>query len=831
VNEPDGDRSDEAIETGIVEAAARAKVPTGVPKAAGPPVGTVSKGSDRLQKPIPIPPKLASFPAALKALPNWLLWRYLPPKASGGKWRKVPFQPNGKTADTTDRSTWSPYEECCAAYARGGFDGLGFVFDGEIGADGLCYCGVDFDACVNDGAKIDSLARKRIKQLNTYTERSVSGTGFHCIVRAEPLDRIVKFDGVEVYTRARYFTFTGCCFGEIKAAPTEVRALVDEVRAKEAAAKQQKSGPSRPDGVETSQWFEALSPELKDEVVDHALGVIATSTRFLELEANGGNNDQYFKLTTSVARSGAPNAENIFVKYASTAKNADSEDARRQHYSRCCASQVTGNQPISVGTLLHTARGGGANFDRWKRQMPSVAVLRPGERKPLHGGVYSPDEALELLNSHYLIGKTEQEIGIFRIKDDESLAFTPPEQFKLDVANIFVRPAGGSAKPIPVEKFWKEHPRRHERKIVFKPGGTTAPDEFNLWRGFGVEPRKGWQKQRRLLRHLYQVICRRDKAKFKYLIRWLAWAVQHPDKHPGVVIVLKSRKQGTGKSTLGVVMLKIFGPHGALVDDKERLLGRFNDWLETTSFVLGEEVLWAGDHKTTDKLKSVITADTMQIERKFGGCHQIPNRLHVIMTTNHDHAVAAGVGDRRNVVYDISDERACDGAWFDPLYRDLDDGGTREFLRLLQSVKLGHWHPRQILKTAEATEQQRMSGDSESQWSQACINADAIVGAGKGPYGTDRTYDLGAKISSEALREAYAGYCKQHGLRPANEEVFGKACTDMFGPRKRCKAQQDEVLGIFPGVVGKRRRRPWGYYVPLGNTWQKKLDGRLGIKK
>ena len=205
--------------------------------------------------------------------------------------------------------------------------------------------------------------------------------------------------------------------------------------------------------------------------------------------------------------------------------------------------------------------------------------------------------------------------------------------------------------------------------------------------------------------------------------------MQNPDKHPGVIIVLKSRKQGTGKSTLGVVMLRIFGQHGALIDDSERLLGRFNDWLEPISFILAEEILWAGDHKTADKLKSRVTADTVQIERKGGAIRDIPNRLHIMMTTNHDHAVAAGVGDRRDVVYDVSDERACDKNWFDPIYQDLDDGSTSEFLYFLQNVKLGEWHPRQILKTAEATEQQRMTGDSICQWSQACIYADAIVGA------------------------------------------------------------------------------------------------------
>jgi hypothetical protein len=436
-------------------------------------------------------------------------------------------------------------------------------------------------------------------------------------------------------------------------------------------------------------------------------------------------------------------------------------------------------------------------------------------RDRLHGGTFSSAAALKLLNSHYLIGKSEQDSGIFRIRDDGSLAFTTSEQFTLEVGNIFVKSSDGSNKPTRAEKFWKEHQWRHERIIVFKPGGTTDPSEFNLWRGFGVEPRRGWQKQRHLLRHILQIICRRDKTKFKYLIRWLAWAIQNPDKHSEVIVVLKSRKQGTGKSTLGAVMLQIFGAHGALVDDKDRLLGRFNDWLETKSFVLGEEIMWAGDHRSTDKLKSMITADKIQVERKNGAIREIKNRLHPMMTTNHDHAVDAGVGDRRNIVFDVSDEHASDPSWFGPLYRDLEADGINEFLWFLQSLQLGNWHPRQIIKTAEATEQQRMSADSVCQWARACIEADAIVGA-QGLYAA--IHDLGAKISSEALREAYTGYCKQQSLRAVNGVSFGVACTEMFGPRRKLQAQQNS------------KRRPYGYDVPSGNRWQAKVDKRLGIK-
>lgn len=485
----------------------------------------------------------------------------------------------------------------------------------------------------------------------------------------------------------------------------------------------------------------------------------------------------------------------------------------------------------------------------------SAGATGAPKRKPLCGGVYTPEEALALLNSYFFIGKNNQETAVFRVNDDGSAAFMQPEQFKLAIQNIFVEYSDRPNKPIPAEKFWKESPHRREREIVFKPRGTTDPREFNLWRGFGVEPRKGWQKQRRLLRHIREVICRRDKNKFKYLIRYLAWSVQTPDKHSGVVIMLKSRKQGTGKSTLGKVMLDIFGQHGALIDDKERLLGRFTDWLENVCFVLAEEILWAGDHKAADKLKSILTADTIQIERKFGSLRQIPNRLKTIATTNHDHAIAAGVRERRNVVFDVSDDHTGDKGWFDRLYQDLDAGGTSEFLDFLLHIKLGDWHPREILKTAETIEQQRMSGDSVSQWSQGCIEADAIIGDGS------RQYELGTRIARNDLCNAYDGYCKQRGLRPANGTVFGSACNEMFGPRQRMHtvpvgpapqsiqdtgapdaidAALDQQIATTQASAGAepasahvtgKNSRPWGWDVPDGDQWQEKIDVRLGIKK
>jgi hypothetical protein len=111
-----------------------------------------------------------------------------------------------------------------------------------------------------------------------------------------------------------------------------------------------------------------------------------------------------------------------------------------------------------------------------------------------------------------------------------------------------------------------------------------------------------------------------------------------------------------------------------------------------------------------------------------------------------------------------------------------------------------------------------MSGDSITQWSQACVDANAVVGR-RGTSGPVED-DLGTRISSEKLRQAYTGYCKDQGLRAVNSVTFGKACADLFGSRQRLCAETDQNI----------KQRPWGYDVPSGEKWQRKIDERLGIQ-
>jgi hypothetical protein len=427
------------------------------------------------------------------------------------------------------------------------------------------------------------------------------------------------------------------------------------------------------------------------------------------------------------------------------------------------------------------------------------------------------------MNSWFLVSERDGEVGIYRIEGDGALTYLAMEHFKLLLANLLVDVSSlhqqPSSKLIGIDTFWLRHPQRRTcRKIVFEPGGEIGDDEYNLWRGFAVTPRRGYQKQRRLLQHILRIICRGNKTKFKYLMKWLAWAVQNPHRAAEVVLVLMSDTEGSGKSTLGKVMLAIFGPrHGLLVDDKEQLLGQFNSHLETVCFICGEEVLWAGDPRSADALKSRITASVIPIDEKYRQRRQVPNRLHVMLTTNHTWAISAGVHARRYFVVEVSDEVAQDKCWFDTLYRDLEAGGIEEFLDLLLSLKLGTWHPRQVPKTDELVEQQVLSAGSIEQWLLACADLDTIAVGTRTPYSSPS--NLGCEISTQTLYDAYCEYAnRRSGTRVESLTAFGRLLTKMLGPSRRMPAQSSG-------------RRPPGYFVPDSAALRLAVHGHLKTGK
>lgn len=146
------------------------------------------------------------IPAELKALPQWILWKF---EMRNGKQTKIPCQASGEMAQANNRRTWSTFATAVKYYLEGNYDGIGFVFSRQDN-----YIGIDIDKCVTDG-KTNAFATEIIDTLDSYTEFSPSGKGIHIIIKGSLPQSVLGTGrkntkhGLEIYSYGRFFTFTG----------------------------------------------------------------------------------------------------------------------------------------------------------------------------------------------------------------------------------------------------------------------------------------------------------------------------------------------------------------------------------------------------------------------------------------------------------------------------------------------------------------------------------------------------------------------------------------------------------------------------------------------
>lgn len=139
------------------------------------------------------------IPAELRTRKQWVLWKL---EERDGKQTKVPYQANGRRAESDNPATWTSLEKALTALPK--FSGLGIMF-----ADRLA--GIDLDHHIDENGNISDFARSVVEKINSYTELSPSGTGLHVLVFGDlPEGRRKESKlGIEMYSVGRFFTFTG----------------------------------------------------------------------------------------------------------------------------------------------------------------------------------------------------------------------------------------------------------------------------------------------------------------------------------------------------------------------------------------------------------------------------------------------------------------------------------------------------------------------------------------------------------------------------------------------------------------------------------------------
>jgi Family of unknown function (DUF5906) len=308
------------------------------------------------------------------------------------------------------------------------------------------------------------------------------------------------------------------------------------------------------------------------------------------------------------------------------------------------------------------------------------------------------DDAVKRINNEYFFRRDSSEICRQNATTGEIQVVTP-QQLKTALAGRWVdavNPSSGKLGKRDAATVWLEsRARREVYGVQYCPNNIALRHRhLNLWLGWGLGPAPGDCSV--ILYHIEQVIAGGDNRKAEFVLNWCADIVQNPTRKPGVAIVLRGN-EGTGKSVLGAILCRLLGPRNVLVNaDKDRLLGRFNSALAGKILIQAEETFFAGDLKTTDALKHLITGQTFEIELKFGRSFEIESFHRLLITSNHTQVIQASSEARRFIVCDVSDARRGDAAYFDRLYAvadGRDDATAQAFMQHLLDLDLSKFRP------------------------------------------------------------------------------------------------------------------------------------------
>ncbi|SET97764.1 hypothetical protein [Natrinema hispanicum] len=163
-----------------------------------------------------------TLPEALCTRDQWICWKRA---ERNGEKTKIPVDPQtAGFASTTDEGTWCDLETAleCMESGSTAVDGLGFVFTKSDP-----FVGIDLDDCRDpDTGKPTEQAKTIVSRLDSYTEVSPSGTGYHVLIRGELPEGRNRRGHIEMYDHARYFTVTG---KHVSGTPTQIESRQREL--------------------------------------------------------------------------------------------------------------------------------------------------------------------------------------------------------------------------------------------------------------------------------------------------------------------------------------------------------------------------------------------------------------------------------------------------------------------------------------------------------------------------------------------------------------------------------------------------------------------------
>lgn len=446
---------------------------------------------------------------------------------------------------------------------------------------------------------------------------------------------------------------------------------------------------------------------------------------------------------------------------------------------------------VGVGSLFHRAQAIG-----WVPPAPAAAQGEAGE--PWVKEINQRHALVRIGGDVFVLDRQspiDTPAGIAH-----TLGFMRPSAFRALLKGRTVMQAG---RPVAVADAWLAHPARAQFDgCSLAPDVKLPPNILNLWQGYAVTPEPGdvgpWIE-------LAEALIP-DAPVREYVIRWLAWKLRNPGQVPGTVLLLTG-VHGSGKNSLVEVVARIFGPHGRVLGTAQQAAGQFNGHLAMTLFCVMDEAHFAADPREHDRLKAMITSTVTTFESK--GKDPVPgvNRCGFVMLTNHVHAWAASITERRAVVVETGDAKVGDFNFWRRFHAWADGPGPAALLHhLTTEIDLTDFNVRAIPKTDALRRQVEMTAlkDVAAAW-WAGVLSDGLLRIRDGGFARTITLadDTDTAIPQPDLRSSFEDSAGRH--RPGDFDATMKKLRVWHTLQSRRRAGPGRVREIVFGPLPRLR--------------------------
>ena len=232
------------------------------------------------------------------------------------------------------------------------------------------------------------------------------------------------------------------------------------------------------------------------------------------------------------------------------------------------------------------------------------------------------------------------------------------------------------------KQYMDDHRSTLFRAMTFDPTDIGCEKEcnkgkFNTYRGMAFTPIENFQvdmeRVRPFLDHTLKILAANDVELGNWLIMWLSNIIQHPGSKSGSCCLFKSG-QGTGKS----IFFDVFGrllenDLFVVVDTKDQLTGHFNGHLMNKLLVVADEVMFGGEHLASNKIKSMVTSNTILVEKKFMNQVTMRSCERYVFLSNESWPMRVESTDRRIACFEVSTARTNDKVYFSALNNHYND--------------------------------------------------------------------------------------------------------------------------------------------------------------